>query len=304
MARLFPLRSEAPSTDGTPRVVDLDDEDADAVFGALSSTTARRIYATLDEDPGTPSDVADAIDSSIQNVRYHLEKLEDAGLVEVVDTWYSSRGNEMSVYATANGPLIVTSDESRASQLKQAVSRYVGGVGVLAAASLFVQAAAERFTPTSTEDSVDGELVTVTGDGAAPRDDGGWEIAGADGEDSASGGSDDAADGGGDGGDGGGTDGADGERTEEADAADGADASADAARDGGDGEFLDSANTSVDDPSGAEPDGVVELLDAAVDGLFSAFSPGSLFFLGGLLVLTALLGWWYLRTYRPTAVDA
>lgn len=104
MARLFPFRSETPSQEGQPRVVDLEGEDADAVFSALSSTTARQIYARLDDEPGTPSDIADAIDSSIQNVRYHLENLEEAGLVEVVDTWYSSRGNEMSVYATTDGP--------------------------------------------------------------------------------------------------------------------------------------------------------------------------------------------------------
>jgi DNA-binding transcriptional ArsR family regulator len=145
MARLFPLRSETPAQEGRPRVVDLADEDADAVFSALSSTTARQIYARLGEEPGTPSDVADAIDSSIQNVRYHLGKLEDAGLVEVVDTWYSSRGNEMSVYATVDGPLIVTSDESRATQLKNALSRFVGGVAALAGVSLLVQAAVDRF---------------------------------------------------------------------------------------------------------------------------------------------------------------
>ncbi|QSX00216.1 ArsR/SmtB family transcription factor [Haloterrigena alkaliphila] len=139
MARLFPFRSEPAENEGQPRVVGLEGEDADAVFGALSSTTARRIYARLDEEPGTPSDVAEAIDSSIQNVRYHLENLEDAGLVEVVDTWYSSRGNEMSVYATTDGPLIVTGDESTASRLREALSRFVGGVVVLAAGSFVVQ---------------------------------------------------------------------------------------------------------------------------------------------------------------------
>ena len=154
MARLFPLRSETPATEGQPRVVDLEDEDADAVFGALSSTTAREIYTRLNDEPGTPSDVADAIDSSIQNVRYHLEKLENAGLVEVVDTWYSSRGNEMSVYATADGPLIVTSDQSRADQLKTAISRFIGGVAALAGGSLLVQyGLGQYFAPEPTDDA-------------------------------------------------------------------------------------------------------------------------------------------------------
>ncbi|WP_254761948.1 ArsR/SmtB family transcription factor [Natrinema marinum] len=156
MARLFPFRSETAAEEGQPRVVDLEGEDADAVFAALSSTTARRIYAHLDDEPATPSDIADAIDSSIQNVRYHLEKLEDAGLVEVVDTWYSSRGNEMSVYATTDGPLIVTSNESRATQLKEALSRFIGGVGALAGGSLLVQYGLTRWlapTPAGTANS-------------------------------------------------------------------------------------------------------------------------------------------------------
>ncbi len=145
MARLLPFRSEPSTEEREPRVVGLEGEDADAVFSALSSTTAREIYARVDEEPGTPSDIAESIDSSIQNVRYHLEKLEDAELIQVVDTWYSSRGNEMSVYATTDGALIVSGDESTATQLKAALSRLLGGIGVLAAGSLLVQYSLTRW---------------------------------------------------------------------------------------------------------------------------------------------------------------
>ncbi|MEY7848705.1 ArsR/SmtB family transcription factor [Natrarchaeobius sp. A-rgal3] len=175
MARLFPFRSETTARDGTPRVVDLEGEDADAVFSALSSTTARRIYAHLDDEPGTPSDVADAIDSSIQNVRYHLENLEDAGLIEVVDTWYSSRGNEMSVYGTTDGPLIVTSDESTASQLKTAISRLIGGIGALAGGSLLVQYGVSRWFGSS----------GIAADESAPLGNGDSAPAGADADEDA-----------------------------------------------------------------------------------------------------------------------
>ncbi|WP_254863520.1 ArsR/SmtB family transcription factor [Halovivax gelatinilyticus] len=277
MARLFPLRSETPQTDGTPRVVDLDDEDADAVFGALSSTTARKIYATLDDEPATPSDVAEAIDSSIQNVRYHLDKLEDAGLVDVVDTWYSSRGNEMSVYATANGPLIVTSDESRATQLKQAVSRYVGGIGILGAASLFVQAAADRFGAVGTDAVADdGEDAAATGDDAPESQE--EEIATDDGFHAA--GVEDDAD----------------EDVEDDEAA--ADDAGDHAADD-DAAYEAEPYSGADEPSGG--DGLFELVQSTFEGLFSAYSPGSLFFLGGVLVLSVLLAHWYVGTYRPLA---
>ena len=138
MAKLFPRRSKPSLGRRDPRVLDLEDEEADAVFSALSSETARRLYASLQSEPMTPSDLADAIDSSIQNVRYHLGNMEEAGLVEVVDTWYSSRGNEMSVYAATDGPLIVASDRSRAERLKGALGRFVGGVTVLAGLSVLL----------------------------------------------------------------------------------------------------------------------------------------------------------------------
>jgi|AntDeeMetagen285_2_1112576.scaffolds.fasta_scaffold05917_1 DNA-binding transcriptional ArsR family regulator len=175
MSRLLPFQSDTEVPDDrAPRVVDLDGEDAEKVFGALSSETARAIFQSLHDDPMTASDIADAVDSSIQNVRYHLENLEDAGLVAVVDTWYSSRGNEMKVYAPKDGPLIVSSDESRASRLRTALSRLVGGVGVLAAASVLLQyGSRELFTTLGgTPAGTEGGTAGGSGDGAAPAPDG------------------------------------------------------------------------------------------------------------------------------------
>jgi DNA-binding transcriptional ArsR family regulator len=255
MARLFPFRSETAAEEGHPRVVDLEGEDADAVFSALSSTTARRIYARLDEEPGTPSDIADAVDSSIQNVRYHLENLEGAGLVEVVDTWYSSRGNEMSVYATTDGPLIVTSDESTATKLKEALSRLIGGVAVLAGGSLLVQHALTRWlVPTATDDG-----------GSQPASDGGSQPTGNGGTENGSSGGDIGIS------DVNGTEGS---------------SSGDA---GTTGSALDSGNETVQNAS----DGGVE----AAESVFQTVPPGLLFFLGGLVVLLAVVLYWY--WYRP-----
>ncbi len=268
MARLFPFRSETNAEDGAPRVVDLEGEDADAVFAALSSTTARRIYAHVDGEPATPSDIAEAVDSSIQNVRYHLEKLEDAGLVQVVDTWYSSRGNEMSVYATTDGPLIVTSDESRATRLKEALSRLLGGVGVLAGGSLLVQYAATRWfgatggrstgdsgtQPTGADDGTD-DGSTDDDPGAATTEDGNDM----------------------------GTTDVDGNDTGGA---------GDGSADGADGGLLE--NATDNETADTAADGGAEVAAA----VFDTVPPGLLFFLGGLTVLLAVAAYWY--WYRPT----
>jgi len=300
MARLFPLRSEAPATEGQPRVVDLNDEDADAVFGALSSNTAREIYSRLEEEPGTPSDIAEAIDSSIQNVKYHLEKLEGAGLIEVVDTWYSSRGNEMSVYATADGPLIVTSDQSTASQLKTALSRFIGGVAALAGGSLLVQYGLEQFfapvspapdeaapataDDTAVDDGTDDAGATAeeeeeeaadTDDTADDDSDAEFGVAEADDEEEADEvADDDAAD--------------DPEAEPEYDEEEEPEDDADAA---------DADDPDADDAyADAPPEDGTVTYDGGLEGIDTALGvipPGALFFLGGLVVLTVVTVYWY-----------
>ena len=121
-------------------VVNIREDAADEVFEALSSGTAREILAALYEDPDTASSVADRVDTSLQNASYHIEKLVDADLVEVADTWYSEQGREMKVYAPVSDSLVLfASDEASAPSLKSRLLRLLGVVGVLGAASLVVQ---------------------------------------------------------------------------------------------------------------------------------------------------------------------
>lgn len=326
MARLFPLRTDAQSAGDKPRVVDLEDEDADAVFGALSSSTAREIYSTLAEEPGTPSDVAEAVDSSIQNVRYHLEKLEDAGLVEVVDTWYSSRGNEMSVYATADGPLIVTSDESAASKVRTALSRFIGGVGALAAGSLLVQYGLQRYVtsgigtdaaPASGNSGGDAGGDAGASDDAETMDErSGGDGSSSDGEttddgsasDGGATGDDSTADGGDTGGDIG-TAQHDESNGTESDATDSGGGDSPSGEQGGDSGTTDATGQADGSGSGgheaADDGGIIgdvfgdnaaEMVDS-IATTFSSMPPGLLFFLGGLSVLICVTVYWYWRSY-------
>ncbi|MFA9425470.1 ArsR/SmtB family transcription factor [Natronorubrum sp. A-ect3] len=267
MARLFPFRSEPDQTEGHPRIVDLEGEDADAVFSALSSTTARRIYARLEDEPGTPSDIADAVDSSIQNVRYHLEKLEDAGLIEVVDTWYSSRGNEMSVYAATDGPLIVTSDESTANRLREALSRFLGGIGILAGGSLLVQYGLTRWAETTLDSSAG--TAPAGADDSSEVDESEESDATAESDTSESEETSDEI------------------GTQDADTDDEPVESDDVAAD-------ESPTTDGDTATETAADGGVETVEA----VFATIPPGLLFFCGGLLVLATVTIYWY--WYRPT----
>jgi len=147
MSRLFPFRTSAESKADAPRLVDISEEAADDVFAALSSGTARAAYKALHDDPRTASDLADLTDTSLQNVRYHLDNLQDAGLVEVVDTWYSERGTEMKVYAPTDTSLVVfAGEDDDRDTVWSVVKNLVGGVGVLGLASVVVQRLATHDT--------------------------------------------------------------------------------------------------------------------------------------------------------------
>jgi len=140
MADLLPSRPDTSAEEADPRVIGLDSEDADDLLSALSSDTAREVLATLHDEPDTPANVADRVDTSLQNVQYHLGNLEDAGLIEVVDTVYSEKGREMNRYAPADRPLVVFAGREEEGQgLESALKNLLGAVGLLGLVSLLVQ---------------------------------------------------------------------------------------------------------------------------------------------------------------------
>jgi len=73
---LLPSRDPA-APDAEPRVIGVDSEDADDVLAALSAGTARKLLAELNETPAPPGELADRVDTSLQNAQYHLQKLEN-----------------------------------------------------------------------------------------------------------------------------------------------------------------------------------------------------------------------------------
>lgn len=141
MADLLPSSPDPSAAEGAePKVIGVDSDDADDLLSALSSGTARTLLSKLHEEPATASALAEQVDTSLQNIQYHLGKLEEADIVEVVDTCYSEKGREMKVYAPCNGPLVVyAGSEDDTTGLKAALSRLIGGLGALGLASLVVQ---------------------------------------------------------------------------------------------------------------------------------------------------------------------
>ncbi|MFB6170908.1 MAG: ArsR/SmtB family transcription factor [Haloarculaceae archaeon] len=138
---LLPSRPDTSAADeASPRVVGVDSDRADDLMSALGSDTARRLLTELHEEPAAPSALADRADTSLQNAQYHLQNLEEAGLVEVIDTAYSEKGREMDIYAPADRPLVIFAGREEQSRgLRDALGDLVSGVAAVALGALAVQ---------------------------------------------------------------------------------------------------------------------------------------------------------------------
>ncbi|MEF8784340.1 MAG: helix-turn-helix domain-containing protein [Haloarculaceae archaeon] len=179
MSSIFPLREKVSLDDGRePRLVDLDDDVADDVFQALSSGTTRQIFSALHETPQTASDLADVTDTSVQNVQYHLKKLDDADLVETVDTWYSERGTEMKVYAPTDEALVLFAGRNKQSSLRALLKRVVGALALLLPMSAAVAFLARQLEPSQPAEPSGGQDPADPGavPEATPTPDGGVSI--------------------------------------------------------------------------------------------------------------------------------
>ncbi|WP_459193895.1 ArsR/SmtB family transcription factor [Halosimplex sp. J119] len=140
MGRLLPFKSETTRTPDEPRVLDLDDEATEEALAALSSDTARQILGTLYDEPKTPPEIRDEVGTSLQNVHYHVERLEDAELIQPAGEGYSEKGTEMTIYAPASEALVLfAGQEHHRSRLKTALMRLLGAVGLLGLATLAIQ---------------------------------------------------------------------------------------------------------------------------------------------------------------------
>lgn len=135
----FQSTSRPESGDGT-EIVDINEQGAGDIFETLASDTTRDVLTAIYNQSGTASEVAEHVDTSLQNVKYHLDKLQEAELIEVADTWYSEQGNEMKVYAPTNESIVVLAgDENTKSSLRETLTRLIGAIGVLGIGSVIVE---------------------------------------------------------------------------------------------------------------------------------------------------------------------
>lgn len=124
MSALLPRKPPVETTNEDAFVVGIDDQETGSILSVLSSEFARSILDRLYDSPAAQSELATDLETSIQNVDYHLDNLQEVGLVEVVDQWYSEKGKEMDVYAPVGKSLVlVAGDEGQIDEVDQATRR-------------------------------------------------------------------------------------------------------------------------------------------------------------------------------------
>lgn len=140
----------------------MNSEDAEDLIGALSSDTARRILDSLHEAPSTPSEVADEVDTTLQNTRYHLSKLEDADLISVQETRYSPKGREMKVYAPDEPTVVFVGGDDGSERLRDLLTNGFAGLLALGAVAAAVEYLYRSYAPA--DDAADDVGVAVEED--------------------------------------------------------------------------------------------------------------------------------------------
>ncbi|MGQ3330056.1 ArsR/SmtB family transcription factor [Halorubrum sp. FL23] len=107
MASAFPHQPPVTHSPRQQTNIVVDRDEASKILQVLSSQSAQEILGALKSEPRTTSEIASAVDQSMQNVSYHLDRLCEAKLITPADTWYSEKGKEMTVYALATEQLVV-----------------------------------------------------------------------------------------------------------------------------------------------------------------------------------------------------
>ncbi|WP_336133896.1 ArsR/SmtB family transcription factor [Natronomonas amylolytica] len=164
---LLPSRLDVSSSPDEPRVLDIDGDDAGDTFAALGSETAREMLSLIYEDPRTPAELEDHVGTSLQNVHYHVDRLEDADLIEPAGTGYSEKGNEMTVYGPASEAVVLfAGDEDDGSRLRDHLKRLFGLAATVAVATIVFAVAHDWLTEDPSQEQVTFQSTTDAAESA------------------------------------------------------------------------------------------------------------------------------------------
>ncbi|MBN2733584.1 MAG: helix-turn-helix transcriptional regulator [Methanomicrobiaceae archaeon] len=111
------------------------DERAKKIGKAMASQTANDILSMLKKGDLTLTEISDNMGQPMTTIKYHVENLLDAGLVEVKKIKYSEKGREVKVYGICEQVVIVSAGNK---DLRQILMKYASVFGFFVIATLII----------------------------------------------------------------------------------------------------------------------------------------------------------------------
>jgi len=104
--------------------------EAQKVAKAMSSPTSADLFNALTGNPQSATALAERTGLPLTTVKYHLENMLSAGLVEISNTRWSEKGREMKIYSVKDQ--VVVFAPRKTVDLKGIVERYGTMAGAIA----------------------------------------------------------------------------------------------------------------------------------------------------------------------------
>jgi DNA-binding transcriptional ArsR family regulator len=114
-------------------VLEPGDERAQKIGKAIASPTANEILHLLAEGPKTASELTELQHIPMGTLKYHIENLLEAGLIEITETRYSVKGREVKVYALRDQLLIVA---PKVASIRSILLKYTSLFAIVIVASM------------------------------------------------------------------------------------------------------------------------------------------------------------------------
>ncbi len=121
-------------------LVDLNDTKTKKLAETITSKTSRKILNHLAEENDSKSSMSKKLDIPLPTITYHLQKLEQAGLVISKEFTYSKKGRVVDHYALANKYIII------APKKVSGLSQKLRGILPVAIIALGISAVIKFFT--------------------------------------------------------------------------------------------------------------------------------------------------------------
>ncbi|WP_421907938.1 ArsR/SmtB family transcription factor [Methanolacinia petrolearia] len=123
-------------------VLEPGDERAKKIGKAMANESATAILSTLKEGDLTLSEISERMNQPMTTVKYHVENLLDAELIEVRKIKYSEKGREVKVYGV-NDRLVIVAPSG--GDIKDTLLKYASVFAILLIATLAMVAVSPTF---------------------------------------------------------------------------------------------------------------------------------------------------------------